>query len=63
VKDYTSAILLAPEFAELYYNRGYANYKIKSFSSAIDDWNTAIKINPEYAAELNPKIKSLQGNK
>jgi len=55
--DYTKASEQQPVNPEVYFNRGYANYRLKNFKEAANDWNKAIELNPDFKAELEPKIK------
>ena len=55
--DYSKAIQQEPDNYDIYYNRGYANFRLKNYDEAIADWQKAIELNPEYESELNGKIK------
>ncbi len=48
ISDLTKAIILKPEYAEAYYNRGGAYSDMDQFDKAISDLNKAIEINPEF---------------
>lgn len=49
IDRYTSAIKINPNFAEAYYNRGYAYDDKGEYDQAIKDYTQAIEINPNYA--------------
>jgi tetratricopeptide (TPR) repeat protein len=49
IADYSKAIELNPEYADVYYNRGNAYIDKKEFDRAIADCNKAIELNPDYA--------------
>lgn len=55
--DYTKALEQEPDNYDIYYNRGYANFRLKKYSDAVNDWQKAVQLNPEYAEELDIKIK------
>lgn len=55
--DYTKALEQEPDNYDIYYNRGYANFRLKKYSDAVSDWQKAVQLNPEYAEELDIKIK------
>ena len=46
IADYSEAIRINPNEANIYYNRGTANFYIAQYESAIDDFDEAIRINP-----------------
>ena len=46
--NYTEAILIRPDYAEAYYNRGEVYYSIGEYNDAIADYTEAIRINPDY---------------
>jgi tetratricopeptide (TPR) repeat protein len=58
IVNYNKAIELDPAYAEFYYNRGFARYKMKDYDLAISDWDKCISLNPDNAKELNSKIKA-----
>lgn len=45
---YTKAIGLDPKFAEAYFKRGMAYYRLGGDLSAIEDFSKAIELNPNY---------------
>ena len=49
ITDYTIAIELNPDAAQVYYNRGVAYYKKGDYDRAIADNAKAIELNPGYA--------------
>jgi tetratricopeptide (TPR) repeat protein len=49
IADYTKAIAINPEYAEVYSNRGAAYLNLKEYLKAITDLNKAIAINPALA--------------
>ena len=49
IGHYTKAIILKPDLAEAYYNRGVAYNHKGDFDRAIDDSTQAIQLNPDYA--------------
>jgi len=50
IADFTEAIRLNPEFAEVYYNRGLTYGRDKGdFENAIADFTEAIRLKPDYA--------------
>ncbi|MCY4553250.1 MAG: SUMF1/EgtB/PvdO family nonheme iron enzyme [Candidatus Poribacteria bacterium] len=40
---------LKPDTADVYYNRGRANYRQERYKSAISDFDAALRINPDFA--------------
>ena len=50
---YTEAIKINPDFAEAYFNRGFAKAALKQYTEAIDDYTRAISINPDYGEAYN----------
>ena len=46
ISDYTKAIELEPNYAEVYNNRGYLFYKIGKYEKAFVDLNKSIELNP-----------------
>ena len=53
------------KFSEFYYYRGICNFAVKKYKESLDDWETAIKLFPEYEHELrsniNEAMKKLKG--
>ena len=49
IADYNQAILLNPNYAEAYYNRGVAYDDLGEYQKAITDYNQAIRLNPNDA--------------
>ena len=64
IADYTQAILLNPEYASAYNNRGFAKYNQKDFEGAMVDYTQAILLNPKYAVAHNNRgeTKSILGD-
>ena len=52
VRDYNHAVELAPDDAELYFNRGNAFVSARLYQEAIMDYDRAIQLNPIYARAL-----------
>lgn len=48
IKDFDTAINLAPDFADAYINRGYARQVLGDFENAIEDYDTAIRLGEDY---------------
>jgi len=48
--------ILENRYSEFYYYRGMCNFSIKDYQSAINDWETAIILFPEYGYELYANI-------
>ncbi|MEO8514693.1 MAG: trypsin-like peptidase domain-containing protein [Ignavibacteria bacterium] len=55
--DYTKALEQEPDNSDIYYNRGYANFKQKNYAESIKDWKRSIELNPAYENELAVKIR------
>lgn len=51
-----SGCILEFRYCEFYYYRGICNFALKKYQEAIDDWETAIIIFPEYEYELTANI-------
>ena len=49
IKDYDQAIILNPQYADAYNNRGIVKDDLGDFAAAIADYDEAIKLNPKYA--------------
>ena len=49
IKDYDTAIHLAPDFADAYINRGDAREKLGDLEGAIKDYDMAIRLGADYA--------------
>jgi len=49
IVDYNRAIRINPNYADAYFNRGYAYGEKKDYDRAIEDYTQAIRINPNYA--------------
>lgn len=58
--DYTKALEQEPSNYDILFNRGYAGFKSGDYAGAIVDWTKAIELNPDYSAELTPKIKTAE---
>jgi tetratricopeptide (TPR) repeat protein len=57
IEDYTKAIKLKPDYAEVYYKRGiYRN--LNHYKGGIEDYSKAIEINPNYAEAYYNRGKS-----
>ncbi|WP_163460233.1 tetratricopeptide repeat protein, partial [Escherichia coli] len=50
IEDYTKAIELNPNNANIYYNRGVEKEKLKDFQGALADYNKALVLNPRNTA-------------
>jgi len=48
--------ILENRFSEFYYYKGICNFSIKDYQNAINDWETAIILFPEYEYELTANI-------
>jgi tetratricopeptide (TPR) repeat protein len=53
IKYYSRFIEKYTHYANPYYNRGFAEYKLEDYISAIKDFNTAIEIDPFYVEAYN----------
>lgn len=53
LKAYDTAIILDPQLAEAYNNRGIVKYDLEQYSAAIEDYSLAIKFKSNYAEALN----------
>ena len=49
VEDYTKALELSPNDAEVYFDRGIARFHNRDFDDAICDYTQALKLKPYYA--------------
>lgn len=49
VKHYTEAVLLDPDYARAYVNRGIVYYDLKKYKDAIKDYREAIERRPKFA--------------
>ena len=49
IADYTKAIELNPNYAEVFFNRGMCKAFLQDFRGAIADCTKAIELNPNYA--------------
>ena len=47
------AIGLNPQYADTYYNRGFAYYNLGQYKRAIQDYDDAIRLDPELTAAYN----------
>lgn len=47
--DYDRGIALAPNNAEMYFNRGISQARLKNYQQALTDYNAAIRLQPNYA--------------
>lgn len=48
--------ILENRFSEFYYYRGMCHFALKAYQEAINDWETAIILFPEYEYELSANI-------
>ncbi|MFZ5856795.1 MAG: tetratricopeptide repeat protein [Chloroflexota bacterium] len=48
IRCYSESIIIKPDFAEAYNNRGNASFAIGNTNSAIADYTKAIRINPDF---------------
>jgi len=48
--------ILETRFSEFYYYRGISHFALKEYQLAINDWETAIILFPEYEYELTSNI-------
>jgi tetratricopeptide (TPR) repeat protein len=55
IKGLTECIL-ENRFSEFYYYRGICNFALQKYQEAINDWETAIILFPEYEYELTANI-------
>ena len=53
ISDYTQAIGLKPDDADVYNNQGNAKSHLKQYAAAIADYDTAIGLKPDYALAYN----------
>jgi hypothetical protein len=53
IDDYTRAIQIYPDYANVYHSRGFAYYNKGDFDLAIDDYTQAIRIDPNRASTFN----------
>ena len=53
IKDYDQAIILNPQYADAYNNRGNAKNNLGDHNAAVADYNEAILLNPKGAAAYN----------
>lgn len=49
IEEYNEVILLKPDYADAYNNRGYAYSHLGQFEQAIDDYDEAISLDREFA--------------
>ncbi|MDO8733748.1 MAG: tetratricopeptide repeat protein, partial [Elusimicrobiota bacterium] len=43
-----------------YHNRGAAYYDKKEYKKALDDFNIAVKLKPDYSSQLQPYIDKIK---
>ncbi len=60
IKGLTECIL-ENRFSEFYYYRGMCHFALKEYQEAINDWETAIILFPEYEYELSANIMEARG--
>ena len=53
IKDYDQAIILNPQYANAYNNRGIVKARLGDYNAAVADYNEAIRLNPKYAEAYN----------
>lgn len=53
IEYYTKAIKLKPDHAGVYFNRGYARFRLGDKKGAIDDYTQAIKLKPDNASDYH----------
>jgi len=53
IDEYTKAIELKPDDADIYNNRGYAYDRLGQYQRAIEDYNEAIRLNPGLVLTYN----------
>ncbi|MCX6158312.1 MAG: tetratricopeptide repeat protein [Ignavibacteriae bacterium] len=53
--------ILENRFSEFYYYRGISHFALKKYQEAINDWETAIILFPEYEYELSANIIEARG--
>jgi len=53
LRFFSEAILLQPDFAEAFYNRGWSHYHKGELDEALQDYNEAIRLKPDYAEAFN----------
>ena len=51
--EFAQAILLNPQYAVAYYNRGNSLFKLGRYQDAIVDYTQAIRLNPRYGSAYN----------
>ena len=57
LKYYDRAVLRSPDDADLWYNRGLVLYNLNRYRAAVESFEKAVAINPDYAeAERNRRI-------
>ena len=55
ILDYSSALKLNNKYYQAFYNRGYAENKLKRYENAIKDFTKAIGLNPDYSQAFNSR--------
>jgi tetratricopeptide (TPR) repeat protein len=60
IKGLTECIL-ENRFSEFYYYRGMCHFALQKYQEAINDWETAIILFPEYEYELTANIMEARG--
>lgn len=63
IDDFTVVINLEKDNYKAYVNRGIAYYKNKKYTLALEDWQSAIKINPNMQAELQRYIDNADAHR
>jgi predicted O-linked N-acetylglucosamine transferase (SPINDLY family) len=59
IESYNKALLLDPDYPDLYNNRGSALHKLKRYREAMEDYSHAILLRPEYAEAHHNCISTL----
>jgi tetratricopeptide (TPR) repeat protein len=49
IAEYTKAIQLKPDYAEVYISRGRARYNLQDYQGAIADYNQSIRLKPHFS--------------
>ena len=53
--------ILENRFSEFYYYRGISHFALKEYQEAINDWETAIILFPDYEYELSANVMEAKG--
>ncbi len=60
VKEYDTVLVKDVHLAKAYYNRGTSYLNLRNYQAAVNDWEEAIKLNPNYEADLRPRINKIK---